>query len=248
MGAGGGLEDAGDGAERGARDGSGEDGQGEVEDRREVQAEADDERADHAEDHLALGADVEQARAEGEADGEAGEDQRGGVGEGLGDRAQQVADLGGARGHPVDGVEVEDRALEQGAVGVRDDLPGGFEGVGGPGEEVAPGAADGLVGDDEEDRSDEEGQQQGVDRDHDRVRLGQVPAEEDHERGALVGPLPRFGRFGSGRRGLSGHGHLRWRHRRWSPCRGRRGSRRRSPRRRRCRRPRSRRRRARRRP
>ena len=114
VGAGAGLEDAGDEAPEPAAD--------DRADQRERAAcstigrcelEADQAGADRAEDRLALRADVEQAAAERGRDGEAGEDQRRRVGQRLGDRAQRDRPEFVPLIAPLSVRRVEDRALEQ---------------------------------------------------------------------------------------------------------------------------------------
>ena len=80
------LEDARDEAPDGTADEAGEECEGQVDvDRQPGDAEADEHRAHAADKHLPLAADVEQARPKGDCHGQAGEDERGCCGEGLGD-------------------------------------------------------------------------------------------------------------------------------------------------------------------
>jgi hypothetical protein len=74
-----------------------------------VEVEADEAREDRGDDDLATCADVEQANAEREGDTETGRDERGREVQRVGERL----DPGGESVNP----EVEDRALEQRAVG-----------------------------------------------------------------------------------------------------------------------------------
>ena len=85
--AGSGLQPADDAAPDAAADQPAEHRDEQVDHRRQVPGEADVRGEDGPEDRLALGTDVEQPGPEGQADTEAGADQRRGLGGGLGDRA-----------------------------------------------------------------------------------------------------------------------------------------------------------------
>ena len=68
-----------------------DEGDDDVDDRRQLPGEADVAGEDRAHDQLALDADVEQPGAERDADGEPAEDQRRGVDQGLRDRPEAPA-------------------------------------------------------------------------------------------------------------------------------------------------------------
>ena len=170
------LSRPGDARPQGAGEHAGEDRQRQVHDHRQVELEADPAGGGAGEQHLAATADVEQPGAERQPDPEPGRDQRRGELQGLGQRP----DLGGEVVDPV----VVDRAAEQRGVGAPDRVPGGLEEVAGPGEDVARGAADLLVGERDHQRADEHGEEHGED-------AGQGVAGGDlaqHRRAERLGP------------------------------------------------------------
>ena len=135
-------------------------------------------------DDLALAADVEQAGPERQAHRQAAEDQRGRVGQGLGDRAE-VSGQGalGRRGR------VEDRALEQRDVAVPDGLEAVAEGVPRILEEVV-GRGLGLgVGDGDQDSADQHRGHEREDGHHQAA--GPQPGDQQPEGCGRLSPRAR---------------------------------------------------------
>src|SRR5690606_34275433 len=162
-----GLDEARDTAPDRATDEPGEHRHHDVHDRRQVDRETDVACQDRAEDQLALRTDVEQAGAERQRHREPGGDQRGRVGQRVGERAQR----------PADGVfvEIDDRAGEHRRVGLARRGPHGRERVARPGEEVARSGVHVRVGHHDQDRADQQ-------REHHR---------QNRQRGTAGGQLPQ---------------------------------------------------------
>ena len=104
-----GLEDAHESAPESTADDAGHQDQEQVQAHRQVEREPHPRGQDTGHDDLALGADVEKTRTEGQGHAQARRDERGGDGEGF----HEGRELGR---HPV-APRVEDRTLEQGNVG-----------------------------------------------------------------------------------------------------------------------------------
>ena len=152
---------------------------------------ADPARRGAGQEHLASATDVEQRRPEGQADTEAGRDQRRGELAGLGERPDgggEVVDTG-----------VVDRTSEERGVRAPDRVPARGEEVAGPGGDVAEGLPDPFVGEHDEQRPDQHRQQ------HREERHGGVAPHDAAQRLVPAVVLRRFrlrGRFlhgGAGR-------------------------------------------------
>ena len=151
VGAGTGLEDAGDTTPHQTSQGRPDDGQQQVGHGRQVPGDAHVAGRDRPENHLPLTTDVEQAGAEGDGHAESGDDERGGVGQRVGDGTDHAH---GGRGPPV-----EDGTAQQGAVGLAQGGSGGVEEVAGAIEQVGGGVAHLGVSREDEDRAEEQGGQ-----------------------------------------------------------------------------------------
>ena len=83
-----GSQVAGNAAPDGTTDQGGDDGQRDVDEDGQVELEADHEGEHAADEHLTVGADVEETGLESDGNGQTGQDQRSRPGEGLGDGAE----------------------------------------------------------------------------------------------------------------------------------------------------------------
>ena len=153
VGAGARLEETGEAGPQGAGDHRGDQGQGQVEHRRQVELVGDPAGCRARQQHLPAAADVEHARPEPDTDAEAGQDQRRGELRGVRERPDALVE--GV------GVGVVDRAAEQRGVRAPHGVPGGLEEVTGPRADVPGRVAHVLVGRGDEHRADQDREEHG---------------------------------------------------------------------------------------
>ena len=163
----------------------GEDAQRHVDDGRRVDLETDVARRHRPGDQLALAADVEHARAEPKPDGESRDAERRGVEQRLADRRERLGPSLPGVDRVADHERVAERTGEQVAIRIADGEERHAHRRPGVAEQPRPGVEHVGLGDDDEDRADEQTAEDRECRHHDDVRLDHPMKEPaPAERGA----------------------------------------------------------------